>query len=88
MDALDKEKLKKLLREADTKYYASAPDNRKFDYEGHLDFTADYLVKHLKGGKDKAKSTSHRGYKSQRQNSPVSSKPKKKLQVPRVQHTH
>ena len=88
---MDKEIIEKLLREADNKYFASHSDHTKYDYEGHLSFTADYLVKHLKGGnngKDHSKSTPTGGHKSQRQSSSAGAKTKKSVQVPRLRLTH
>ncbi len=45
---LDKEKIQELLRKADSKWFAT--HGGQYKYEEHLEFTADYIVKHYKVG--------------------------------------
>ena len=43
---LDKERIQELLQKADSKWFAS--HGGQFNYQEHLQFTAEYLVKHYK----------------------------------------
>lgn len=44
MENLGRERIRSLLEEADQKWFAKNAGN--FNYKAHLDFVADYLVKH------------------------------------------
>jgi len=46
-EKLDKDKISELLRKADEKWYTS--HGEQFKYQEHLEFSAEYLVKHYKG---------------------------------------
>ena len=46
-EKLDKERIRELLQKADGKWFAR--HKGQFNYQEHLDFTADYIVKHYKG---------------------------------------
>ena len=52
-EELDREKIRKLLEEADNKWFTNKA--RGFDYQGHLDFVAYYLVKNYNNKRDKRK---------------------------------
>lgn len=56
-EKLDKEKIQELLRKADSKWFAT--HGGQYKYEEHLEFTAEYIVKHYKGGNN-AGNTFHR----------------------------
>ena len=47
---LDKEIIRGLLQKADERWYAT--HGGQYKYEEHLEFTADFLEKHYKGGKN------------------------------------
>lgn len=42
MERLDKKRVRELLREADDKWYRQ--HSGKYEYQGHLDFTAGYIA--------------------------------------------
>lgn len=52
---LDRDQIRQLLREADEKWYAKHALD--FDYNGHLDFVAAYIVKHYNKEKRQKKET-------------------------------
>jgi len=45
-EKLDKVRIRELLQKADDKWYAQ--HSGRFNYQSHLDFVADYIVKHYK----------------------------------------
>jgi len=47
---LDKEIIRGLLQKADERWFAN--HGGQYKYEEHLEFTADFLEKHYKGGKN------------------------------------
>ena len=55
-EKLDKGAVLQLLRKADSKWFTT--HGGQYKYEEHLEFTAEYLVKHYKGGNN-AKTTLH-----------------------------
>jgi hypothetical protein len=53
MGKLDRERVRELLREADDKWYLQ--HSGKYEYQGHLDFVADYIARNYHKPRKKLK---------------------------------
>ncbi len=65
--SLDKDKIKVLLRKADSQWYRRRVPN-KYDYEGQLEHTATYLAQNYdKGGNHEKHTPTPQGHTAKRQ---------------------
>jgi len=53
VEGLDEKRVRELLQEADDKWFRQ--HSGKYEYEGHLDFVADYIAKNYYGESKKSK---------------------------------